>query len=110
MIIEQGRSKVIRWVETALLRGSQFTDGAPWPIQVTEQNIEKLKRAEVGDDWLILKGAALTMGVSQQKVLQRLKSEPLEGVRVCSGRCSAWKIHVPQTFTALNKFYSEEIL
>ncbi len=88
------RSTVIRWVEAGLLRGSQLTYGAPWRIQVTEQDIRKLKPTEAGKDWLTLKKAASVLGVSQQTVLQKLKSAQLEGVRVRTGRRSAWRIHV----------------
>lgn len=88
------RSTVIRWVEAGLLRGSQLTYGAPWRIQVTEEDLNKLKPSEVADDWLTLKRAAFVLGVSQQTVLQKLNSGQLEGVRVRTGRRSAWRIHV----------------
>lgn len=88
------RSTVIRWVEVGLLPGSQLTYGAPWRIQVTEQDMRKLKPTEVGEEWLTLKKAATVLGVSQQTVLQKLKSGQLEGVRVRTGRRSAWRIHV----------------
>jgi DNA invertase Pin-like site-specific DNA recombinase len=88
------RATVIRWVEVGLIRGSHLTDGAPWRIQLTEQDIQKLKPAEADDGWLPLKGAALALGVSQQAVLQKLKSGQLEGVRVQNGRRSSWRIRV----------------
>lgn len=92
--LDVDRSTVIRWVEVGLLRGSQLTDAAPWRIQVTEDDINRLKPTEVGKDWLPLKGAALALGVSQQTVLQKLKSGQLEGVRVRVGRRSGWRIRV----------------
>ena len=73
-LLDVSRCTVIRWVEVGLLRGSHLTDGAPWHIQVTEEDINRLKSTEVGKDWLPLKGAALALGVSQQTVLQKLKS------------------------------------
>ena len=92
--LDVDRSTVIRWVEVGLLRGSQLTDGAPWRIQVTEDDINRLKPTEVGKGWLPLKGAALALGVSQQTVLQKLNSGQLEGVRVRVGRRSGWRIRV----------------
>jgi hypothetical protein len=93
-LLDVDRSTVIRWVEVGLLRGSQLTDGAPWRIQVTEEDINRLKPTQVGEDWLPLKGAALALGISQQTVLQKLKSGQLEGVRVRIGRRSGWRIRM----------------
>jgi len=89
------RSTVIRWVEVGLLKGTQLTYGAPWHIQVTAEDLNKLKPSEVGDDWLTLKRAAFVLGVSQQTILQKLKSGQLKGVRTRTGQRSAWRIHVP---------------
>lgn len=89
------RSTVIRWVDVGLLRGSQLTSGAPWRIQVTEEDLNKLKPSQVADDWMTLKKAAFVLGVSQQTVLQKLKSGQLKGIRVRTGQRSAWRIHVP---------------
>lgn len=91
------RSTVIRWIEAGLLRGSQLTSGAPWRIVVSQQDIEKLKPTEVGEGWLPLKGAAGALGVSQQTVLQKLKSGELEGVRVRAGRRVGWRIRLPES-------------
>jgi hypothetical protein len=88
---------VIRWVEDGLLRGSQLTSGAPWRVRVTEEDRRRLTAADAPEGWLPLKGAALALGVSQQTVLQRLKSGQLEGVRVRVGRRSGWRIRIPAT-------------
>jgi hypothetical protein len=75
-------STVIRWVETGLLRGHQITEGAPWRIRVTKEDIKKLTTTDVNDDWLPLKGAALILGVTQQRVLPKVKSGELPAKRV----------------------------
>jgi len=90
-------STVIRWVETGLLRGHQATEGAPWRIRVTKEDIEKLTTADVNEDWLPLKGAALILGVTQQRVLQKVKSGELQAKRVMVGRRSSWRINIPST-------------
>ena len=87
---------VIRWVEVGLLRGRQVTDAAPWRIQVKPEDIVRLKPVDADPAWLPLKGAAQAMGVSQQTVVQKLKSGELQGVRVKAGRRTAWRIHLPQ--------------
>jgi len=91
------RCTVIRWVEAGILKGSQLTSYAPWRIRVTAQDVAKLTAQEAPDGWLPLKGAALVIGVSQQTVLQRLKSGELEGVRVQTGRRTSWRINVTAT-------------
>ena len=85
---------VIRWVEAGLLQGSQVTFGAPWHIRVTPDDIDRLTSSEEPKGWLTLKAAALALKVSQQTVLQRLKDGKLKGVRVKTGRRTAWRIQV----------------
>lgn len=91
------RGTVIRWVEVGLLKGRQLTSGAPWRIRVTAADRQHLTASDAPAGWLPLKGAALALGVSQQTVLQRLKCGELDGIRVCTGRRSAWRINVPAT-------------
>ena len=90
------RSTVIRWVESGLLRGRQTTQGAPWRIVVTEADMQRLKPSEPDKGWMTLKRAASVLGVSQQTVLDKLKSAELEGIRVRSGRRTSWRIHIPE--------------
>ena len=93
-LLHADRSTVIRWVEVGLLRGSQLTAGAPWRIQVRGEDLTKLIPTDESEDWLTLKAAAYAIGVSQQTVLQKLKSGELKGVRVRTGRRSAWRIRL----------------
>jgi len=95
-ILEVTRSTVIRWAEVGLLRGAQVTAGAPWRIQLTEDDVRRLKATDVPEGWLTLKAAALALGVSQQTVVQRLNSGQLEGVRVLAGRRTAWRVKVDE--------------
>jgi excisionase family DNA binding protein len=94
-ILGVSRSTVIIWIETGLLIGTQLTAGAPWRIRLTEADRRRLTAADAPEGWLPLKGAAAALGVSQQTVLQRLKSGQLEAVRVRVGRRSGWRIRVP---------------
>ncbi len=90
-------STVIRWVEAGLIKGGQVTAGAPWRIQVTEEDVRRLTTADTPKEWVTLKAAAAALGVSQQTVLQRLKSGRLEGVRVQAGRRTGWRIRLLST-------------
>jgi len=91
------RSTVIRFVEAGLLRGAQVTPGAPWRIEVSEDDVRRLTTADTPKGWLTLKAAAAALGVSQQTVLQRLKAGQLEGMRVQTGRRTAWRIRLLST-------------
>ncbi len=93
-IQEVSRDTVVAWIEMGLLRASQVTSGAPWRVEVTEADRRRLSAADAPQGWLPLKGAAHVLGVSQQTVLQKLKSGQLEGVRVRVGARTAWRIRV----------------
>ncbi len=93
-LLEVDRGTVIRWVEVGLLKGRQVTSGAPWRIVVTTKDMERLKPTELGADWLPLKSTARKLGISQQTVLQKVKSGELEGVRVRVGRRVGWRIRL----------------
>jgi DNA invertase Pin-like site-specific DNA recombinase len=89
------RCTVTRWVEVGLLHGSQVTPAAPWRVRVTEQDRQRLSiAAGSADGWLPLKGAAQVLRVSQQTVLQRIKTGELQAVRVHVRSRSAWRILV----------------
>jgi DNA invertase Pin-like site-specific DNA recombinase len=88
---------VTRWLEAGLLRGSQLMPHAPWRVQVTEEDRKRLTTVDAPQGWVPLRSAARLLAVSQQTVLQRLKSGQLEGVRVRNGGRTAWRIHVPST-------------
>jgi len=93
-LLDVDGSTVIRWVEAGLLKGDQITPGAPWRVQITDEDVRRLKATDTPKGWMTLQAAAAALGVSQQTVLQRLKSGQLEGIRVQTGRQTAWKIHV----------------
>ncbi len=85
----------IRWVEAGLLKGAQLTEAAPWRIQVTAEDIERLRPSEDPEGWVSLKKAAQALGMSQQGVLQKLNRGELEGARVQRGRRPSWRIRLP---------------
>jgi hypothetical protein len=95
-LLDVDRATIIRWVEVGLLKGSQLTEGAPWRIQVTEEDLKRLTATHVDGDLLPLKGAARALGLSQQAVLQKLNTGELEGKRVQIGRRTVWRIRLPE--------------
>jgi hypothetical protein len=96
-ILEVTPSTVVRWVSAGLLQGSQVTSGAPWKVKVTDADRTRFTACDAPEGWLPLKGAATALGMSQQAVLQKLKSGDLEGKRVRVGRRIGWRIRVPAT-------------
>lgn len=91
------RKTVDNWIAMGLLHARQLTPGAPWEVQVSEADRQRLAATEAPQGWLALKGAASALGVSQQTVLNKLKSGDLNGVRVRAGARSAWRIQVNST-------------
>ena len=108
VVVEVRVSTFRHWVEVGLLKGRQVTRGAPWRIVVTKQDMQRLKPTEPGEDWLPLKSTARKLGISQQTVLQKVKSGELEGVRVRVGRRVGWRIRLPQESYDITKTYLEE--
>ena len=80
------------WLSGGLLRGTQVTTGAPWRIEITPADRERLCPQDLPEDWVTLKRAANAFGVTQQTVLNKLKPGELEGVRVSFGAPTAWRI------------------
>jgi excisionase family DNA binding protein len=91
------RKTLDKWIATGLLRARQLTQGAPWHVQVSEADRRRLAATEAPPGWLTLKYAASALSVSQQTVLNKLKSGELNGVRVRVGTRSAWRIQVDST-------------
>ena len=56
--LDVSRDTVIRWLEAGLLRGSQMIAGAPWRVEITEQDRRRLTAADVPEGWPSLKAAA----------------------------------------------------
>ena len=88
------RRTVVHWIELGLLKGSQITPGAPWRVELSEEDYRRLTAGDAPEGWLTLKAAAQALGVSQQTVVNKLNSGELVGMRVQVGARSAWRIHV----------------
>lgn len=85
------------WLSSGLLRGSQVTTGAPWRIELSAADRERLCPREVPASWVSLKRAANALGVTQQTVLNKLKRGELEGKRIAIGARTAWRIRLDST-------------
>lgn len=96
-LLRVSRRTLGTWIATGLLRARQLTQGAPWQVQVSEDDRRRLGATDAPQGWLTLKSAASVLGASQQTVLNKLKSGELNGVRVRAGARSAWRIEVDST-------------
>ena len=96
-LLRVSRRTLDKWIATGVLHARQLTQGAPWQVQVSEADRRRLGATEAPQGWLTLKSAASALGVSQQTVLNKLKSGELNCVRVRAGARSAWRIEVHST-------------
>ena len=72
----------------------------PWRIRVTDDLRQRFVE-QAPDGWLPMLEATITLGVSRQTVLQRVKRGELQPVQVCSGRRKGLRIRVPAADTTL---------
>jgi hypothetical protein len=87
-------STVHRWLADGFIAGEQPTPGAPWRIRVTDELCARFVE-QAPEGWLPMLEATMTLGVSRQTVLQRVKRGELRAVHVRSGRRKGLRIEVP---------------
>jgi DNA invertase Pin-like site-specific DNA recombinase len=87
-------STVHRWLADGFIAGDQPTPGAPWRIRVTDELRARFVE-QAPEGWLPMLEATMTLGVSRQTVLQRVKRGELRAVHVRSGRRKGLRIEVP---------------
>jgi DNA invertase Pin-like site-specific DNA recombinase len=98
----QQASKILRvsvptihqWLKAGFIRGDQLTEGAPWEIFLTEDDINRLTAQDAPKGWVLLPQAADELGVSKQTVLNWVKSGKLEYIYVSKGKKKGLRINV----------------
>jgi len=93
-------STLHRWINDGFVAGEQATPGAPWRIRMTDQ-LRALFVDDAPDGWLPMLEATLSLGVSRQTVLQRVKRGDLQAVHVRTGRRKGLRINVSSPTDAL---------
>ena len=88
---------VHHWLNSGFIRGKQLTEGAPWEILLTEQDLKRLTAQDAPAGWVPLPRAAEDLGVSQQTVLNWVKSGKLEYIYVTKGKKKGLRINVNST-------------
>lgn len=96
-------STIHRLLNDGIIGGEQLTPGAPWRIRLTDVLVARFT-GEASDDFLPMREAMRTLGVSRQTVLQRVKRGELEAVHIVRGKQKGLRIKVidrqPQLFSA----------
>ena len=86
-------STIHRLINDGIIAGEQVTPGAPWQIRLTDE-LKARFNGEAGADFLPMREAMRTLGVSRQTVLQRVKRGELEAVHTIRGRQKGLRIKV----------------
>jgi hypothetical protein len=86
-------STIHRLLNDGIMAGEQLTPGAPWRIRLT-QDLKDRFNGDAGEDFLPMREAMRTLGVSRQTVLQRVKRGELAAVHVMRGKQKGLRIKV----------------
>ncbi len=82
------------WLKAGFIKGTQFTEGAPWEILLTDEDVKRLTAQDAPQGWLPLPDSAEELGVSRQTVLNWVKSGKLQYVYVTKGNKKGLRINV----------------
>jgi DNA invertase Pin-like site-specific DNA recombinase/transposase-like protein len=85
------------WLKAGFIKGEQITEGAPWEISLTDDDIKRLTAQDAPEGWLPLELAAKDLGVSKQTVLNWVKSKKLEYIYVTKGKQKGLRINTIST-------------
>jgi transposase-like protein len=87
-------STLYRWLNDGFVPGEQITPGAPWRIRLTG-SIRNLVADDAPAGWVPVQVATVSLGVSRQTVLQRVKRGELRAVHIRAGRKKGLRIELP---------------
>jgi DNA invertase Pin-like site-specific DNA recombinase len=72
-ILQVSVPTIHNWLNAGFIKGEQITEGAPWEILLTDDDIKRLTAQDAPEGWLPLQLAAQELGVSKQTVLKARK-------------------------------------
>ncbi len=96
-ILQVSIPTVHSWIRAGFIKGQQITEGAPWGISLTDEDIKRLTAQDTPQGWLPLSSAAKKLGVSKQTVLNWVKSKKLEYIYVTKGKKKGLRINLTST-------------
>ena len=96
-ILQVSTPTIHNWLNAGFIKGEQMTEGAPWEILLTDDDIERLTAQDAPEGWLPLQLAAKELGVSKQTVLNWVKSKKLQYIYVTKGKKKGLRINTLST-------------
>jgi len=96
-ILQVSTPTIHNWLNAGFIKGKQMTEGAPWEILLTDDDIKRLTAQDAPEGWLPLQLAAKELGVSKQTVLNWVKSKKLEYIYVTKGKKKGLRINTIST-------------
>jgi DNA invertase Pin-like site-specific DNA recombinase/transposase-like protein len=96
-ILQVSVPTIHNWLNAGFIKGEQITEGAPWEILLTDDDIKRLAAQDPPEGWLPLQLAAKELGVSKQTVLNWVKSKKLEYIYVTKGKKKGLRINAIST-------------
>ena len=84
-ILRMNTSSIHRWLADGFIAGEQVTPGAPWQIRITDELRARIV-PQAPPEYLPMLETTMKLGVSRQRVLQRVKRGELQSVLVRQGR------------------------
>ncbi len=96
-ILQVSTPTIHNWLNAGFIKGEQMTEGAPWEILLTDDDIKRLTAQDAPEGWLPLQLAAKELGVSKQTVLNWVKSKNLEYIYVTKGKKKGLRINIIST-------------
>ena len=92
-ILQVSIPTIHNWLNAGFIKGEQITEGAPWEIFLTDDDIRRLTAQDTPKGWLPLTLAAKELGVSKQTVLNWVKSKKLQYIYVTKGKKKGLRIN-----------------
>ena len=92
-ILQVSTPTIHNWLNAGFIKGTQMTEGAPWEILLTDDDIKRLTAQDAPEGWLPLQLAAKELGVSKQTVLNWVKSKKLEYIYVTKGKKKGLRVN-----------------
>lgn len=97
IVLQVSVPTIHNWLSAGFIRGEQITEGAPWEIFLTDDDIKRLTAQEAPEGWLPLEQAAKELGVSKQTILNWVKCKKLEYIYVTKGKKKGLRININST-------------
>ena len=96
-ILQVSTPTIHNWLNAGFIKGEQMTEGAPWEILLTDDDIKRLTAQDAPEGWLPLQLAAKELGVSKQTVLNWVKSKKIAYIYVTKGKTKGLRFNTIST-------------